>query len=109
MKYVFLGLAIILEVIGSSLLKASNGFTKLVPTVLMGIAFIGCFYFLSQALKEIPLGVAYAIWAGLGIILTAIVSVVIFKQTLDLPAIIGIALILSGVVVMNYFSNSITQ
>ncbi|MCY0977125.1 multidrug efflux SMR transporter [Chryseobacterium wangxinyae] len=106
MKYVFLSLAIILEVIGSSFMKASNGFTKAGPSVITVLAYLICFFFLSQALKSIPLGIAYAIWGGLGIVLTAIVSVVVFRQTLDIPAIIGITLIVAGVVVMNFFSKS---
>lgn len=106
MKYLFLALAILLEVIGSGFLKASNGFTKTVPVVVLVIAYLGSFYFLSQALKYFPLGVVYAVWAGLGIVLTALVSVFVFKQTLDLPAIIGIVLILAGVVVMNGFSKT---
>jgi len=106
MKYLFLALAIILEVIGSSFLKASNGFSKIIPTSITVVAYIACFFFLSQALKHIPLGIAYAIWGGLGIVLTAIISVVIFKQSLDLPAIIGIILIVSGVFVMNFFSKT---
>lgn len=106
MKYLFLGLAIALEVIGSGFLKASDGFSKLIPSVITVIAFCACFYFLSHALKYIPLGIAYAIWAGLGLILTSLVSVFVFKQSLDLPAVIGIIFILIGVVVMNVFSNS---
>ncbi len=106
MKYLFLALAIILEVIGSSFMKASNGFSKVIPTSITVVAYIACFFFLSQALKHIPLGIAYAIWGGLGIVLTAIISVVIFKQSLDLPAIIGIILIVSGVFVMNFFSKT---
>lgn len=106
MKYLFLGLAIVLEVLGSSFLKASNGFSKLVPSIITIIAFIACFFFLSQALKSIPLGIAYAIWAGLGIVLTALVSVFVFKQTLDFPAILGIIIIIVGVIVMNVFSKS---
>ncbi|MDN3607653.1 MULTISPECIES: DMT family transporter [Bacteroidota] len=109
MKYLFLALAIILEVIGSSFMKASNGFTKIIPTSITIIAYIVCFFFLSQALKHIPLGIAYAIWGGLGIVLTAIISVVVFKQSLDLPAIIGIILIVSGVFVMNFFSKTATH
>lgn len=109
MKYLFLALAIILEVIGSSFMKASNGFTKIIPTSITIIAYIACFFFLSQALKHIPLGIAYAIWGGLGIVLTAIISVVVFKQSLDLPAIIGIILIVSGVFVMNFFSKTATH
>lgn len=109
MKYVFLGLAIGLEVVGSSFLLKSNGFTKLIPSMVTVLAFVSCFYFFSQALKFIPLGIAYAIWAGLGIILTAIVSVVVFKQKLDTPAILGMLLIIIGVVVINAFSKSSTH
>ena len=103
MKYLYLALAIVLEVLGSSFMKASDGFSKLLPTTITIIAYIACFFFLSQALKSIPLGIAYAIWGGLGIVLTALISVIIFKQSLDLPAIIGIILIVAGVFVMNFF------
>ncbi|MCE7039604.1 multidrug efflux SMR transporter [Dyadobacter sp. CY312] len=106
MKYLFLGLAIVLEVIGSSFMKASDGFTKWLPSTIVIIAYITCFYFLSLALKTIPLGVAYAIWAGLGIVLTAAVSVIIFKQKMDLAGIIGIVFIVAGVVIMNFFSKT---
>ncbi|MNY34484.1 Quaternary ammonium compound-resistance protein QacC [compost metagenome] len=106
MKYLFLGLAIIFEVVGSSFMKASEGFTKWLPSIVVVVAYLICFYFLSLALKTIPLGVAYAIWAGLGIVLTAMVSVFIFKQKLDSPAIIGILFIVIGVVIMNFFSKT---
>ena len=106
MKYLYLALAIVLEVLGSSFMKASDGFSKLLPTTITIIAYIACFFFLSQALKSIPLGIAYAIWGGLGIVLTALISVIIFKQSLDSPAIIGIILIVAGVFVMNFFSKS---
>ncbi|KGO86928.1 transporter [Flavobacterium rivuli WB 3.3-2 = DSM 21788] len=106
MKYVFLALAIILEVAGSSLLKAGEQFTKIIPSSLAILSYVACFYFLSMSLKHIPLGTAYAIWAGLGIVLTVGASVVIFKQSLDLPAVIGIVLIIAGVVVLNFFSKS---
>ncbi|SHJ18522.1 DMT family transporter [Flavobacterium haoranii] len=109
MKYLYLALAIVLEVLGSSFMKASDGFSKLLPTTITIIAYIACFFFLSQALKLIPLGIAYAIWGGLGIVLTALISVIIFKQSLDLPAIIGIILIVAGVFVMNFFSKSSTH
>ena len=109
MKYLYLALAIVLEVVGSSFMKASDGFSKLLPTTITIIAYIACFFFLSQALKSIPLGIAYAIWGGLGIVLTALISVIIFKQSLDLPAIIGIVLIVAGVFVMNFFSKSSTH
>ena len=106
MTYLFLGLAIIFEVVGSSFMKASEGFTKWLPSIVVVVAYLICFYFLSLALKTIPLGVAYAIWAGLGIVLTAMVSVFIFKQKLDSPAIIGILFIVIGVVIMNFFSKT---
>ena len=109
MKYLYLALAIVLEVLGSSFMKASDGFSKLLPTTITIIAYIASFFFLSQALKSIPLGIAYAIWGGLGIVLTALISVIIFKQSLDLPAIIGIILIVAGVFVMNFFSKSSTH
>lgn len=106
MKYLFLGLAIVFEVTGTAFLNASNQFTKLIPSVLVLLCFCSCFYFLSLSLKELSLGTAYAIWAGLGIILTSTVSYFVFKQKLDLPAIIGIALIVVGVVVINFFSKT---
>lgn len=106
MKYLFLSLAIVFEVIGSSFIKASDGFTKWFPTTIIAVAYLVCFYFLSLALKTIPLGIAYAIWGGMGIVLTAIISVLVFKQKLDIPAIIGIVLIVAGVIVMNFFSKS---
>lgn len=109
MRYLYLTLAIAFEVVGSSFMKASEGFSKWVPSSIVIIAYLTCFYFLSLALKTIPLGIAYAIWGGLGIVLTAIISVVIFKKKLDIPAIVGIVLIVSGVVVMNFFSKTTTH
>jgi small multidrug resistance pump len=105
--YGFLMLAIICEVIGTAFLMKSEQFTRLVPTFIMTILYIGSFYFLSQTLKTIPLGVAYAIWGGVGIVLTAIISTIVFKQSLDTAAIVGIALIISGVIVINVFSQTV--
>ncbi|WP_065754431.1 DMT family transporter [Bradyrhizobium paxllaeri] len=102
-----LALAIICEVTGSAFLLRSDGFTKLVPTVAMGLCYLTSFYLLSVALKMIPLGVAYAIWAGLGIVLTAIVGVVVFRQALDLWACVGIGLIVAGVAILNLLSNAV--
>lgn len=104
--YGLLGLAIISEVIGSTFLVKSVGFTKLFPSLMVVILFSIAFYLLSQVIKIIPLGIAYAIWAGVGIILTAIVGYIMFKQTLDTPALIGIVLIVAGVLVINLFSQS---
>ena len=106
LAYSLLGLAIISEVIGSTFLVKSEGFSKLFPSIMVLVLFSLAFYLLSQVIKTIPLGIAYAIWAGVGIVLTAIVSHVLFKQTLDTPAMIGIALIVSGVFVINLFSQS---
>lgn len=104
--YASLAAAIALEVTGSSLLQKSQQFSKLMPTIGLALCFAASLYFLSIALKTIPLGVAYAIWGGLGIVLTAMVSVVVFRMTLDLAAIVGIGLIVSGVLVMNLLSES---
>ncbi|OSI12644.1 DMT family transporter [Neisseria canis] len=104
MHWLFLALAIVSEVFGSSMLKMSNGFTKLWPTIGMGLGFALSFYALSLALRAIPLGMAYAIWAGVGLVLTCLVSVVFFGQKVDAPGIVGIGLILAGVLVLNTLS-----
>nr|WP_317200336.1 multidrug efflux SMR transporter [uncultured Psychrobacter sp.] len=105
--YGFLALAIVFEVLGTTFLVKSEQFTRLVPTVLMAVLYIGSFYFLSQTLKTIPLGIAYAIWGGVGIVLTVIIGVTLFKQSIDIPAITGIGLIILGVVVINVFSKTV--
>ncbi|WOE32008.1 MULTISPECIES: DMT family transporter [unclassified Acinetobacter] len=104
--YSLLGLAIISEVIGSTFLVKSQSFTKLFPSLMVLILFGIAFYLLSHVIKTIPLGIAYAIWGGVGIVLTSIVGYVLFKQTLDLAALIGITLIIAGVIVINLFSKS---
>lgn len=106
MDKMYLLLAIVLEVIGSSFLKVSDGFTKAWATLVVLVAYLLCFYFLSLSIKTIPLGVAYALWAGLGIILTAIVSIVVFKHPLDLPSIIGFILIITEVTIINFYSKA---
>jgi len=106
MGYVYLVIAIIAEVIATNALKASDEFTKLVPSIIVVVGYGAAFYFLSLVLKFIPVGVAYAIWAGLGIVFTAILAAILFKQYPDLPAIIGMILIIAGVVVINVFSNT---
>ncbi|MFD2174811.1 DMT family transporter [Rhodobacter lacus] len=97
--------AILCEVAGSSFLQKSEQFTKLGPTAIMAMFYIASFYLLSIALKTIPLGIAYAVWGGLGTVLITLVSVVIFRQSLDAMAFLGIALIVGGVVIMNAFSS----
>jgi multidrug transporter EmrE-like cation transporter len=99
--YVFLGLAIILEIFSTSMLKASAGFTKLLPSIIFLIGMGSSFYVLSQALTTIPLSVAYAIWSGLGTALTAVIAVLIWKEHLNVNMIIGIVLIIAGVVILN--------
>ncbi|MFS0688803.1 multidrug efflux SMR transporter [Sporosarcina sp. 179-K 8C2 HS] len=103
MSYLYLALSISLELIGTSLLKASEGFTKLFPTIGVIIAFISCFFFLSLSLKTIPLNTAYAIWSGIGIVATVIISVSIWKEKINLASIVGITLILVGVIILNLF------
>ena len=105
----FLGAAIVAEVIGTSALKASEEFTKPWPSLLVVAGYGAAFLFLSRTLETIPIGVAYAIWAGLGIVLIALVSWVLYGQRLDAPALIGMLLIVAGVVVMNLFSKSVSQ
>lgn len=110
MKYwLFLAIAIISEITATSSLKASEGFTKVLPSVVVVIGYMLSFYFLSLTLKAIPIGIAYAIWAGLGIVLLAVVGWVIYGQTLDTAAIIGMSLILAGVLIMNLFSKTVSH
>lgn len=104
--WIFLAIAIIGEVVATSALKSSEGFTKLVPSVMVVVGYGLTFYFLSLALKSIPVGIAYAIWAGMGIVLIASVAWVLHGQKLDTWGFVGMALILSGVVVLNVLSKS---
>jgi multidrug transporter EmrE-like cation transporter len=105
-KWIILGMAIVAETVATSAMKSSEGFTRLVPSVIVVIGYGIAFYFLSMTLKEIPVGIAYAIWSGVGIVLISLVGWIMFGQKLDAPALIGMALIISGVVVMNAFSTS---
>ncbi len=102
--WVFLALAIVSEVFGSTMLKLSHGFNKLWPSLGVVAGFGLAFYFLSLALKTMPLGTAYATWAGIGLVLTALVSVLFFGQKVDAMGVVGVGLILAGVVVLNVFS-----
>lgn len=105
--YVYLALAILFETIGTSFLQASQQFTRLLPSVAVLFFYAISFYLLSLVLKVMPVGVAYAIWSGLGIVFITIIGWLVFKQGLDLPAIIGLTLIIAGVVVVNLFSQTI--
>lgn len=101
-----LSIAIVSEVIATSALKASEGFSRLAPSVIVVVGYLVAFYFLALTLKTIPVGVAYAIWSGAGVALIALVGWLVFGQRLDAPALIGMALIVTGVIVMQVFSKT---
>ena len=107
MTYIYLALAIVTEVIGTSFLKATDEFTKLTPSVIVVVCYLLSFWLLTLTLREMTVGVVYAIWSGLGIVLVAGVAAVYYKQTPDLAAVIGMALIIIGVMVIHLFSSSI--
>ncbi|MDX6190720.1 SMR family transporter [Flavobacterium sp. Fl-318] len=108
-NFLFLGIAIIFEIIATSALKKSEEFSKLIPSIITVMGYCGAFYFLSFAIRTIPIGIAYAIWSGVGIVLITIIGAVFFKQMPDLPAIIGLLLILIGVLVINVFSKTVAH
>ena len=107
MSYFYLALAIAAEVAGTSLLKATEEFTKLVPTTFLIIFYAMSFWLMTLALRDLPLGVVYAVWSGLGIVLVAIIGALVYKEMPDLGSLIGMALIISGVGVMHLFSKTI--
>lgn len=107
--YLALAGAISLEIVGTTFLQKSEQFTKLAPSLTTAICYAGAFYLLSQTLKVIPIGLAYAIWSGLGIVAISAIGWVFFRQSLDIPAMLGIALIVAGVLVINLFSNSLSH
>jgi small multidrug resistance pump len=106
-QWIFLSIAIVSEVAATSALKACEGFSRLWPSVIVLVGYGTALFFLSLTLKTIPVGVVYAIWSGVGIALIALVAWVFFGQSLDVPAIIGLLLIVAGVVVLNVFSTSV--
>ncbi|AYG67011.1 MULTISPECIES: SMR family transporter [unclassified Rhizobium] len=107
--YAMLLVAIVLEVIGTTALQLSQQFTRLGPTVVLVVCYVAAFYCLSITLRVIPVGIAYAIWSALGIVLISVVGLVLFRQKLDLAAIIGLGLIIAGVLVVNLFSKSVSH
>ncbi|MFK0162222.1 DMT family transporter [Rhizobium sp. NPDC090279] len=107
--YAMLLVAIVLEVIGTTALQMSQQFTRLGPAVVVVVCYAAAFYCLSVTLRVIPVGIAYAIWSALGIVLISMVGVVLFRQKLDLAAIIGLGLIIAGVLVVNLFSKSVSH
>lgn len=109
MHYLFLLIAIVAEVIGTSALKAAEGFTQPWPSLLVIVSYAAAFYFLSLTLSTIPVGVAYAVWSGLGITLIALVGWLVYCQPLDRAGMLGIGLILAGVLVLQLFSRAGTH
>lgn len=107
LPYIYLAIAIVFEVIGTSALQASQSLTRLVPSLVMAVTYGASFVFLALTLRTIPVGIAYALWSGIGIVLIAGVGWFWFKQALDTPAMIGLSLIVAGVVVVNAFSESL--
>ena len=109
MNYLLLVVAVICEVVATSLLKATDGFTRFWPTAATVVGYGLAFYCLSLTVKTVPVGIMYALWCGIGIVLVTIVGWVVLKQALDVPAMIGIGLILAGVVVINLFSKTVVH
>lgn len=105
--WIALTVAIIAEVIGTTALKASNEFTQLIPSIIVVTGYGIAFYFMAISLRVLPVGVMYAIWSGMGIVLVSVIGWVVYKQSLDLASLIGIGLIISGVLVINLFSTSV--
>jgi small multidrug resistance pump len=108
-QWLFLSIAIISEVVATSALKSSNGFSQFWPSLVVIAGYAAAFFFLSLTLRTIPVGVAYAIWSGVGIVLITAIGWLVLGQSLDTPAIIGLTLIIMGVVVLNVFSKSLTH
>ncbi len=109
MTYLYLLIAIVAEVIATSALKAAEGFTRLVPSLIVAVGYGVAFYCLSLVLRTMPVGIAYAIWSGVGIVLVAAIGAVLYGQKLDLAAIIGLGLIIAGVLVVNLLSKSVSH
>jgi small multidrug resistance pump len=109
MPWFYLIIAIISEVAATSALKETEGFTRLIPSIIVVAGYTVAFYFLSLTLRTFPVGIVYAIWSGVGIVLIAIAGWIIYQQKLDLAALAGIGLIIAGVIVINVFSRSVVH
>ncbi len=107
--YAYLAIAIISEVVATSALKASEEFTRLLPSIIVIIGYSMAFYFMTLTLRTIPMGITYAVWSGLGIVLIAVAGIFLYGQVPDLPAVIGMALIVSGVAIIHLFSKSVVH
>ncbi len=108
-QWLYLGIAIVAEVIATSTMKATQGFSRLGPSLVVAAGYLVAFYFLSLTLRTLPVGVAYAVWSGVGIALVSLIAWLVYGQTLDGPAVAGMALIVAGVVVLNGFSKSVAH
>ncbi|SFI38774.1 SMR family transporter [Nitrosomonas sp. Nm34] len=108
-QWILLSLAILSEVIATSFLKATEGFTRFWPSLVVVVGYLLAFYLLSLTLKIIPVGIAYAIWSGAGVVLIAIIGWLFLEQSLDIPAIIGLLLIVAGVLIINVFSKTVSH
>lgn len=109
MNWFYLAIAIVSEVLATSALKASDGFTQLYPSAVVVIGYGSAFYFLSLTLRAIPVGIAYAVWSGVGVVLISLVGWIVYDQQLDAAAVAGITLITAGVIVLNAFSKSVAH
>ena len=107
MVYLYLAVAVVCEVVATSALKAAEGFTRPVPSLIVVVGYGAAFYLLSLTLRTMPVGIAYALWSGFGIVLVALIGVFWFRQSLDLPAVVGLGLILAGVLVVNLLSKTV--
>ena len=107
MKWIYLIIAIITEVIATSALKESEGFTKAIPSLIVIIGYSMTFYFMSLTLKEMSVGITYAIWSGMGILLITLIGYFRYNQMLDAPAVLGMSLIALGIIILRFFSNSV--
>ena len=105
-NWVYLGLAIFSEVIATASLKSTEGFTRLVPSIVVLVGYTDAFYFLSLTLDTVPIGVAYAVWSGVGVATITLVSFVVYDQKIDMAGLIGIGLIVAGVIVLRLFSEA---
>ena len=108
-QWLYLGIAIVAEVIATSTMKATQGFSRLWPSLVVATGYLVAFYFLSLTLRTLPVGIAYAVWSGVGIALVSLIAWLVYGQTLDAPAVAGMALIVAGVVVLNGFSKSVAH
>lgn len=109
MHWLYLGVAILFETIGTTALQASQQFTRAGPSLVVVISYALSFYLLALTLRFMPVGIVYAIWSGLGICFIALIAYLVFDQRLDLPAVLGMAMIIAGIIVINVFSNTATH